>query len=88
MATIPPAGDHPAVAARTSAEVVEGTTMTPRPSGGDTASAGDSDAARWTTDEGQDEWEARFRDDPPQDPGDESSDEEVAWPLCDDIQVA
>ena len=55
---------------------------------GDTASAGDSDAAGWTTDEGEDEWEARFRDDPPQDPGDESSDEEVDRPLCDDIQVA
>ena len=54
---------------------------------GETASAGDSDAAGWTTDEGEEEWDARFRDDPPQDPGDESSDEEVEWPLCDDIQV-
>ena len=55
---------------------------------GDAASAGDSDAAGWTTDEGEDEWGGRFRDDPPQDPGDESSDEEVDRPLCDDIQVA
>ena len=51
----------------------------------DTASAGDSDAAGWTMDEEEDEWEARFRDDSPQDPGNDSSDEEVEWPLCDDI---
>ena len=54
---------------------------------GDDNSAGDSDVAGWTTDEGEEEWEARFRDDPPQDLGDESSDGEVEWPLCDNIQV-
>ena len=54
---------------------------------GEDDSAGDSDAAGWTTDEGEEEREERFRDDPPQDPGDESSNEEVEVPLCDDIHV-
>ena len=54
---------------------------------GDEDSAADPDVADWTTYEDEGEWEARFRDDNPQDQGEGSSDEEVEWPLCDDIQV-
>ena len=53
----------------------------------ETASAGDSDTAGWTTDEGEEEWDACFQEDAVQDPAEELSDEEVEWPQCDDIQV-
>ena len=54
---------------------------------GEEDSPADSDVADRTTDEDKGEWEARFRDGTLQDQGEGSSDEEVEWPLCDDIRV-
>ena len=53
----------------------------------DAASAGDSDAAGWTTDEEKDVWDARLRGDLPSDLGSDSSDEEIEWPHCDNIRT-
>ena len=55
--------------------------------GGEGSEAG-SDVADWTTDEDEAEWETRLQGTTPLDQHSESSDEDIDWRQCDDIQVA
>ena len=51
-------------------------------------SAAGSDVANWTTGEDEEEWETRLQGTTLLDQHEESSDEEIEWRRCHDIQVA